>query len=53
MRELHAQHAADELRTLNEAEMEAVSGGRADYDNDGRTDWVLRDNDFDHRSDSA
>ena len=53
MKELRAHHAADEIRTLNEAEMEAVSGGRADYDNDGRIDWVLGDTDFDHRSDSA
>ena len=28
MKELHAHHAADEFRTLNEAEMEAVSGAR-------------------------
>ena len=28
MKELHAQYAADELRALDEAEMEAVSGGK-------------------------
>ena len=54
MKELNMQQAADEFRTLNEAaEMEAVSGGRADYDNDGRIDLVLLDNNFDDRLDYA
>ncbi len=32
MKELHEQQAADELRTLNEAEIEAVSGGEINID---------------------
>ena len=51
MKELRARHAADEIRTLNEAEMEAVSGGRVDRDDDGRIDLAHFDNNFDHTVD--
>jgi hypothetical protein len=53
MKELRAHDAADELRTLTGAEMEAVSGGRADYDYDGYADWMPLDDDSARRLDSA